>query len=344
MLSLVRRFGQLSKIEVARMTGLSVQSTSTIMNRLQRRRTVEARGAVARARRPADGAGLARPRGRLFARTEDRPAQLRPRADRLLRRRSAIARARLIAYPTPEHRDRICADGAALDDLRPLDAARSGAASPGSASRSPFQLWSWSAEIGAPAGAMDGWRSFPSRDEIGRLCPYPVTLCNDATSACAAEFFFGEAWRERDFLYFFLGEFVGGGLVLDGSLYLRPHRQRRGARLDAGCAAGAAGVDLAVDRRASIYQLERRLEAAGRDPSSIWRTPDALGRFRPAVSSEWIDEAVRRARLRFDRGDLRDRRRRDRDRRGDAGRGAPDRSACASPRRSKRSTGAACRT
>src|SRR5438270_4752457 len=33
-LSLVRRYGQLSKIEVARMTGLSVQSTSTIMNRL----------------------------------------------------------------------------------------------------------------------------------------------------------------------------------------------------------------------------------------------------------------------------------------------------------------------
>jgi len=34
-LSLARRFGPLSKIEVARMTGLSVQSTSTIMNRLQ---------------------------------------------------------------------------------------------------------------------------------------------------------------------------------------------------------------------------------------------------------------------------------------------------------------------
>src|SRR3974390_3584570 len=35
LLSLVRRFGRLSKIEVARMTGLSVQSTSAIMNRLQ---------------------------------------------------------------------------------------------------------------------------------------------------------------------------------------------------------------------------------------------------------------------------------------------------------------------
>ena len=35
LLSLVRRFGPLSKIEVARLTGLSVQSTSAIMNRLQ---------------------------------------------------------------------------------------------------------------------------------------------------------------------------------------------------------------------------------------------------------------------------------------------------------------------
>src|SRR5271169_1504681 len=35
LLSLVRRFGRLSKIEVARLTGLSVQSTSAIMNRLQ---------------------------------------------------------------------------------------------------------------------------------------------------------------------------------------------------------------------------------------------------------------------------------------------------------------------
>ena len=35
LLSLVRRFGPLSKIEVARSTGLSVQATSAIMNRLQ---------------------------------------------------------------------------------------------------------------------------------------------------------------------------------------------------------------------------------------------------------------------------------------------------------------------
>src|SRR5208283_2542089 len=83
----------------------------------------------------------------------------------------------------------------------------------------PFQLWNWGAEIGAPPGAMDIWRTIEIEREVARLCPFPVTLCNDATSACAAEFFFGQAWRHRDFLYFFLGAFVGGGLVLDGALY-----------------------------------------------------------------------------------------------------------------------------
>src|SRR6202161_4780757 len=41
LLSLVRRFGPLSKIEVARLTGLSVQSTSAIMNRLQAEGTLK---------------------------------------------------------------------------------------------------------------------------------------------------------------------------------------------------------------------------------------------------------------------------------------------------------------
>ena len=215
-LSLVRRFGQLSKIEVARMTGLSVQSTSAIMNRLQVDGLLASRGAVARTRRPADGSGLARSRRRVFARPEDRPPQLRSRPDRLLRRMRRRAH-RTYAYPTPN----LVMDFV-MGALEPMTqtltpAQRRRIAGLGVAS--PFQLWNWSAEIGAPAEEMDAWRSFSIEEELARSCPYPVTLCNDATSACAAEFFFGEAWRHRDFLYFFLGAFVGGGLVLDGALY-----------------------------------------------------------------------------------------------------------------------------
>ena len=86
----------------------------------------------------------------------------------------------------------------------------------------PFQLWNWEIEIGAPLGAMSAWREFDTEGEIAAISPYPVTLCNDATAACAAEFFFGRSWRYRDFMYFFLGAFVGGGMVLDGAL--RPGR------------------------------------------------------------------------------------------------------------------------
>ena len=154
----------------------------------------------------------------------------------------------------------------------------------------PFQLWNWSADIGAPPGAMDSWRDFSIVEEIARICPYPVMLCNDATSACAAEFFFGEAWRERDFLYFFIGAFLGGGLVLEGALF--PGRT--------GNAAALGSMPIAMPGRdapsqliacASIYQLEKRIESAGRDPSSIWRSPDAWDDYGELLEG-WIDEAA----------------------------------------------------
>ena len=210
------RFGQLSKIEVARMTGLSVQSSFGDHESTADRRAAAARSAGARTRRPADRAGVARSRRRLFARAEDRPAQLRSRADRLLRR-DPPPRQEDFCLSDARHRASISSRPLAevTERLTPAQARRIA----GLGIASPFQLWSWSAEIGAPTGAMDGWRNFSIADELGRLCPYPITLCNDATSACAAEFFFGEAWRERDFLYFFIGVFLGGGLVLDGALY-----------------------------------------------------------------------------------------------------------------------------
>jgi predicted NBD/HSP70 family sugar kinase len=155
----------------------------------------------------------------------------------------------------------------------------------------PFQLWNWEAEIGAPPGAMNAWRHFDGESEIAAVCPYPTTLYNDATAACAAEFFFGRCWRYRDFLYFFLGEFLGGGLVLDGAL--RPGRTGNAAALGSmpimtKSTGGAARQLIAC---ASIYQLERRLEAAGIDSSSIWASPDSWGEFGSQLD-DWIEESA----------------------------------------------------
>jgi predicted NBD/HSP70 family sugar kinase len=155
----------------------------------------------------------------------------------------------------------------------------------------PFQLWSWESEIGAPQGAMNAWQHFDAESEIAAVCPYPTTLCNDATAACAAEFFFGRFWRHRDFLYFFIGEFLGGGLVLDGAL--RPGRTGNAAALGSMpiMAKSDGGVAPQLMACASIYQLERRLEAAGINASSICATPESWGEFGAQLDG-WIEDAA----------------------------------------------------
>ena len=288
-LSLARRFGQLSKIEVARMTGLSVQSTSTIMNRLQSdgllKREAPLRGRVGQPTVPVsldpEGAfsiGLKIGRRSCDLVLVDFCGGIRRRAHRRH------------PYPTPDRLMQFVGD-----ELQPLfesltPAQRRRVAGLGVAA--PFQLWSWAAEIGAPADKMDAWRSFSIEEELARISPVDVTLFNDATSACAAEFFFGEGWRHRDFLYFFLGAFVGGGLVLDGALY--PGRTGNAAAVGSMPVAlpeGEPGPASQLIARASIYQLERRIKAAGRDPSSLWLTPEAWDDFGPLVE-EWIDGAA----------------------------------------------------
>jgi predicted NBD/HSP70 family sugar kinase len=288
-LSLVRRYRQLSKVEVARVTGLSVQSTSTIMNRLQSdgllRREAPMRGRVGQPTVPfsldPEGAfsfGLKIGRRSCDLLLVDFNGFLRQRAHETY------------AYPTPrkilEFVSRTLP--AFSQDLTRRQSQRVA----GLGVASPFQLWNWDAEAGAPPGALEVWRSVDIAAEISKLCPYTVMLFNDATSACAAELFFGEARKPSDFLYFFVGSFVGGGLVLDGALY--PGRTGNAAALSSIPAAplnargGSAGQMINV---ASIGQLERRLGAAGIDPSSIWRTPDSWESFGEHLDA-WIEEAA----------------------------------------------------
>ena len=288
LLSLVRRFGPLSKIEVARLTGLSVQATSAIMNRLQAeglfKREAPLRGRVGQPTIPMsiepEGAfsfGLKIGRRRCDLVLIDFRGTICQRTWRAYPFPTPImilefvrdSLPSLIGSLTVSQRGRIAGVGVAI----------------------PFQLWSWESEIGAPEGAMNAWRCFDAESEIAAVCSYPTVLCNDATAACAAEFFFGRCWRYRDFLYFFIGEFLGGGLVLDGAL--RPGRTGNAAAL--GSMPILAKVSGEVARQliacASIHQLERRLEAAGLDYSSIYSAPESWGEFGAQLDS-WIEDSA----------------------------------------------------
>ena len=288
LLSLVRRFGPLSKIEVAKLTGLSVQSTSAIMNRLQAdgllKREAPLRGRVGQPTIPLsldpEGAfslGLKIGRRSCDLVLVDFRGAIRKRARRTY------------AFPAPAMILDFVRDS--LPSLAdPLSAGQRGRIA-GLGVATPFQLWNWEVEIGAPNGSLRAWRGFEIEAEIAALSPFALTLSNDATAACAAEFFFGRGWRHRDLLYFFLGAFIGGGLVLDGALH--PGRTGNAGALGSMpvMARIAGGAPPQLIASASIYQLERRLERAGVDASSIWSTPDNWADFGPQLNS-WIEDAA----------------------------------------------------
>jgi predicted NBD/HSP70 family sugar kinase len=139
---------------------------------------------------------------------------------------------------------------------------------------------------------MDAWRDLDVRRLVEEACGYPVLLENDATAACGAELVFGTGAAPRDFLYFYVGYFIGGGLVLDHRLFVGrtgnaaalgsmpvPVRDRQ----------GGSSVAQLIDV-ASLSCLDARLAAAGQDGSSLWAAPDEWTVDR-AMLADWTTEA-----------------------------------------------------
>lgn len=289
LLSLARRHRSLPKAEMARLTGLSPQTVSVIVNRL------EAEGLLVRQELQ---------RGRVGQPSV--PYALNPEAVlsiglKIGRRSTDLVLVdfvgtvrrrihRIHLYPSP--RD-------LLDFVRKGLVELTGALSPSDKSRicglgiaSPFELWNWEQEVGAPAQAMQAWRNFDTASEIAALSPWPVQLCNDGSAACAAECFFGRLEPLRDFLYVFIGSFIGGGVVLGGNV-VQGRTGNAGAvgslpvaRIDAN---GISAQQLI--RTASLYVLERRLQQASKDPARLWMLPEDWPDFGSELE-KWIDEAA----------------------------------------------------
>jgi predicted NBD/HSP70 family sugar kinase len=290
-LSLIRRHPGLAKVEIARLTGLSTQTTTVIINRLEADGLLVAgepqRGRIGQPSVPytlnPDGAfGL----GLMIGRRS---------SDLVLMDFTAGIRARrrmIYAFPLPQ--DILAfAEREMPNLLAELPEAQHARIS-GLGVAMPFDLWNWEADLKTPPGALDPWRDFDVAAELGRRFPaWPVRLCNDATSACAAELTFGAGAAYRDFAYFYVGTFIGGGIVLNGSLF--PGRSGNAGAL------GSMPIMRREDngetslqqliRTASIYRLERRLIAAGRRGADIWLSPDDWSSFEGPLEA-WIVEAA----------------------------------------------------
>jgi predicted NBD/HSP70 family sugar kinase len=284
-LSLVRQHGSLSKSDIARVTKLSAQTVSVIMRELERDglllREEPVRGKVGQPSVPMS----LNPEGAFFLglKIGRRSAELVlidfVGAVRGMEHSSYL-------YPAPE---------ATVAFVRNAIAALSGSLSTDQVKRiaglgiaMPFELWNWADTVGAPRDIMDQWRHLDIRAEVQREVDFPVYLQNDATSACGAELVFGRSGNLRDFVYFYIGAFAGGGVVLNGKLYGGP--SGNAGALGSMPVPGPGGRPVQLIDIASVAILEKALNARGREASFLWTSPEDWGDVGTDLDL-WVNDA-----------------------------------------------------
>lgn len=286
-LSLIRRHGELPKADIARLTGLSPQTISIIINQLTAdgllRRGSPLRGRIGQ---PSVPFSLA-PEGALAfgLKIGRRSVDLY-----LIDFVGTIIKGlhQTYSYPTPDGIFRFASEGIAetLAGLRPGLADRIA----GLGIAAPYEIWTWHEELGAPKDEIEIWRNIDMRAELGKLCPWPVYFANDITAACAAELMFGIGDEHIDYLYVYIGSFIGGGLVFDGHLF--PGRTLNAGALGSMPAHNPGttrdGRPLQLMNVASIYVLERMLHTEGRNADFLWQSPDDWGDDHGDALERWI--------------------------------------------------------
>jgi predicted NBD/HSP70 family sugar kinase len=281
-MSLIRLNGPLPKAELARLTGLSAQTLSQIVKRLE-----------------SDGLLLAQEplRGRIGQPSV--PYALNPMGALSfgvkIGRRSAdvvlcdlhgriLERAKL-AYDYPLPDDVLDFVTQAMERMQRAHADRRLA---GVGVAMPFDLWKWASEVDAPPGSLDGWKDMDVAAALKARTGMQAYLANDASAACGAELNVSHRGSNIDLLYLFIGSFVGGGIVLGGSLY-------QGRTGNAG-ALGSMPISFGSARNqlihhASLLTLEREL-AQLRQDVSVLQDPDADWSGLGDALDDWLNLAA----------------------------------------------------
>ena len=285
-LSLVRQHGALAKSDIARITGLSAQTISVIMRALEQDglllRGEPQRGRIGQPSVPMSLNG----EGAFFLGLKIG----RRSADLSLVDFLGVVRGtkrRVYRYPTPT----LVMDfvTAALPEIRAILPKAAQDRISGMGVAMPFQLWNWVPLIGAPQAEMDQWRDRDLQAELTEIVQLPVTIQNDASAACGAELVFGSGEKPQDFLYFYFGTFIGGGLVINGRLFTG--RTGNAAGVGPMPVQGADGQMRRLIDVASLSVLAQMMEDEGYNSAPIWESPDDW-QVPPAILNRWMQAAA----------------------------------------------------
>jgi predicted NBD/HSP70 family sugar kinase len=291
-LTLIRRLGPLAKSDISRRSGLSSQTVSVIMRALEAdgllHKGKPVRGKVGQPSVPmglsADGSyflGL-----KIGRRSAD--LVLVDFLGCIIQRQHQTYR-----YPVPDDTLAFARDAAArmIADLSPEQTSRIA----GLGIAIPGYLWEWGQTFGAEAEKIAGWRDRDIQAELGAHFAFPVFQQNDASCACGAELVFGRQALPPNFLYFYVGYFIGGGVVLNGRLYTGP--TGNAGAIGPIPVPGATGDIQQLIELASLSGLEKTLAAAGGDAAGsrsgaeIWDSPTHWT-MDPGVLERWMDQAA----------------------------------------------------
>jgi predicted NBD/HSP70 family sugar kinase len=218
----IRTNGALSRAAIARLTALSSQTISNIVEELEKEELLRAEATLKGARgQPAVPYSINPDGGYSIGLQLDHQLAVGVITDL-----SGTVRARIerrVDRPTPAQAMPLLA-AIASDLMRKFRFDRNRLLGIGMAMPGPFDVEGMTS-VGPTA--LPGWQDFPVAEELERLTGIPVTVENDATAAAIGERLYGVARNLGSFVYLFIGTGLGAGLFLDGHLY-------KGSRHNAG--------------------------------------------------------------------------------------------------------------
>jgi predicted NBD/HSP70 family sugar kinase len=155
----------------------------------------------------------------------------------------------------------------------------------------PLSLHAWGDLMGAQASlAMADWETIDLLQTVQHMTLLPVEFAKDTTAACVAELVQGRGRDIPNFLYVFIGTFIGGGLVLDGHIVNGP-RGNAGAIGSFPLGGSDQALHTQLLARASGWQLEQDLINAGLDPLLV-ASDDIMHADHDAMRSSWLTQAA----------------------------------------------------
>ncbi len=292
LLSTLRRFGPASKADLARRVGLTSNAAGVIVRKLE------------------DG-GLVRMTGKRYG-GRGQPATLleldptgayavgvridRDRISSVLvdLQGEILARAAIDGLPAPE--EAIAALAEQVRGFRRGLGPRASRKVAGIGIATPYNFGSWLGELGLPSETLRLWDGYDVQGALALATGLPIVVENDGSAAAVGELLHGHGREYDDFLYFFIGPAIGGGVVLDGD-YLRGLNANAGdvavmpvgpSRLGSAPARGVSHMPLIG--RASLSVLARHIRWRGGEAKSSLDLEGAIEQM-PHAFAEWVEDA-----------------------------------------------------